>query len=966
MSNHPDTVRTENKEVSKIPKKPYLKQLLRALKHLFVALHALTVMAILIASALFYIAFRPDGLELLNKTILTPMGIGYTSAEGSLSQGITLHNLHSQSIDAKTLTLDYNLTAILNGKHVIDSINIDGLQIHLEDFISDDDTPSLPLPIFALKEVTLTNLQLISTYPIELDIHGKDGSFNGKNLNFKTITASVRTQYASGVLRGTLKNNAITGKGIVYPNATELDPYVKDFVTLPTTQSIDILELSDSKAQLTANFNTLTANFDPKMSLNTVKVAMDYHYKNNYIDFTALYMLLRDTNQLRTSQKLRYNFDGVTATTFEGTVVASEVPLPSNTITGSFRDDSEGVAGKLSMAQTSLLLQSGDYEDFKWHLTTLNDTLDFLPMLPDALRHSPLNGSAQGNYHLSTATLSGAFSAQHNHADINGTILFRDDKLKLNGKIFLSENASTWKEWSIKPPSQLDFSLTHEAEKAYLSLSGKDFALSLQHRNELIEGSGNYMASFFDISGTLSDASTTMIITTLTPSLNKTLSLSSAITLPETGYYDAEIRTSTHITYDTSLHIYTDIEIPWYAAVVDSKHQYGGTGNTLSLSYEASKILIDKYHFDIADHPITSNRKSHLHIDPSGNLIIDEIWIFDALHLDGMVNTNTLDTVLNLKSDKFTYSGPEGEAHIALDLHYERDTNASQKLTGNVTFLDGKITYLPLQQFKVMDDDVIIIQDVSAPSKSSLAVEVKINSLSPLHYRTKELDIDFIPDLTLWKDPQNSLQILGMVTLPKGIVTTNAKIFTLHPSYLYFGGEIPNNPYLDITVDHEVDYKKIQIYVTHRLDSPIFLFSSDPVMSQNDIMSYILFGASSDAAFGSTSGSNISMRADATNFMLGAGLKGLIGGATKLQIDTMNILTTKEGGMGFEVGARLNKDFRVVYKNDAISSVLIQYTVNRWLRLDADIHELGQGINAIYIKDFADFLPHNSVKKEKP
>jgi hypothetical protein len=97
--------------------------------------------------------------------------------------------------------------------------------------------------------------------------------------------------------------------------------------------------------------------------------------------------------------------------------------------------------------------------------------------------------------------------------------------------------------------------------------------------------------------------------------------------------------------------------------------------------------------------------------------------------------------------------------------------------------------------------------------------------------------------------------------------------------------------------------------------------------------------------------------------MLGAGLKGLIGGATKLQIDTMNILTTKEGGMGFEVGARLNKDFRVVYKNDTISSVLVQYTVNRWLRLDADIHELGQGINAIYIKDFRDFLPHNEVKK---
>ncbi|HZF71549.1 hypothetical protein, partial [Sulfuricurvum sp.] len=81
----------------------------------------------------------------------------------------------------------------------------------------------------------------------------------------------------------------------------------------------------------------------------------------------------------------------------------------------------------------------------------------------------------------------------------------------------------------------------------------------------------------------------------------------------------------------------------------------------------------------------------------------------------------------------------------------------------------------------------------------------------------------------------------------------------------------------------------------------------------------------------------------------------------------MNILTNAEGGMGFEVGAKLNKDLRVLYKNDTLSSVLVQYQVNRWLRLDADIHALGQGINAVYIKDFRDFLPHNEkVINKKP
>ena len=126
-------------------------------------------------------------------------------------------------------------------------------------------------------------------------------------------------------------------------------------------------------------------------------------------------------------------------------------------------------------------------------------------------------------------------------------------------------------------------------------------------------------------------------------------------------------------------------------------------------------------------------------------------------------------------------------------------------------------------------------------------------------------------------------------------------------------------------------------------------------------MSYLLFGAPASAAM-SNEKSAPTVRADATNFMLGAGIKGLVGGITKIQLDTMNILTTKEGGMGFEVGTRLNKDLRVLYKNDSVSTVLVQYTLNRWLRLDVDIHALGEGINAVYIKDFGDFFPHNKVK----
>ena len=937
---------------------------IRFVKSFYLVIYTLTVLAIIGGAGALYLAFRPDGLALTRTFFLEPLGIHTKGADGSLSEGFSLHGLHSKSIEIKTLTLDYNLTAILKGKHVIDSVRIDGLRIHLDDFIdSDEDSPSLPLPNFTLKEVILTNLQIISSYPIELDLHGKNGSYDGKNLNFKTLTASARTQYASGALRGVLKNNILTGRGVVYPNASQLDPYIAKFITLPSSNPINILELSSTKVRLSTRFNTLNTNFDPRISLRTTTLKMDYRYDNNYLDFTALYTLLRDQDRVQMDQKLRYHLNGVTTTTFTGEIQSSDLPLPSNIITGNFRNDADGVAGRLSMAQTSIVLQSSDYDVYHWSSTTVHKDLRFLPMLPEVLQNSPLTGSARGEYRLKNSTIDGQIHLHHNHADINASLHASGDKIRANGEILFPSNAPSWEKSSMKPPPKLDFSLSHELNKTHIALNGEALALSGEVIGNRIQGSGNYLGTFFDINGTQENNVSDITVTSLIPSLNKTLSRIPSITLPENGYYDAEVRTNSHIIYDTRLHFETNIEIPWYVAIIDSKRQYSGVENTLSLRYHEDKILIDSYRLDIADHKIHSSRPSYLHLDPSGNLIIDEIWIFDALLLDGMINTDTLAASLNLASPKFTYEGPEGEAQIAVDLHFNRDDNATQKLTGNVTLLDGKITYLPLQQFKVMDDDVIIVQDVVAPSDSSLAVEIHVNALKPLHYLTKELDIHFIPDLTLWKDPKNDLQILGMVTITRGTVTTSGKKFTLRPSYLYFGGEIPINPYLDITVDHEVDYKKIQIYITHRLDSPIFLFNSDPIMSQNDIMSYILFGASSDKTFNASGGSNVSMRADATNFMLGAGLKGLIGGATKLQIDTMNILTTREGGMGFEVGARLNKDLRIIYKNDTISSVLLQYTVNRWLRLDADIHELGQGINAIYVKDFRDFLPHNEINK---
>ncbi|HLD24239.1 MAG TPA: translocation/assembly module TamB domain-containing protein [Sulfuricurvum sp.] len=928
-------------------------------KHLFLTAHFLLYGSILVASAALYIAFRPDGLTIVNTYFLEPFGIHYSHAEGSLIEGFTLHDLRSETMEAKTFVLKYNLVKMLEGKHTIDSVKIDGLRLHLDDFMSEDES-IWPFPTFKLSEVTITNLQLISSYPIELDIYAKNGTYDGDNLSFAALNATLKSRYASGAIHGVVRNNSLTGVSDIYPNAAELAPYSGQFTTLPSVLRVTITELSDEKALLRTALDSLESKQDPEIHAKAITLDFSYRYENGYFDINALYSLLRRSDTMQTSQHLRYSLEGRTSSEFEGHITSIH-PLPSNVLRGEFSDGTDGFIGKLTLDGSILNFTSKDYDRFNWKLQSNHQNLTFIKTLPEAIRTSPLRFGGEGSYLLSTDTLKGKVDAAHSHALFNGSFSTQSGHHALDGNLTLPRDAALWKNWGHKPPEHLNLSLRDEFNATRLTLSGDSLALSAVVSGEKLQGSGNYLGTFFEMSGSLTSIQSRVDIETLTPSLFATLSKLRPIELHKGEYYDAEIRTKSRITLGDTLSIQSDIKIPWYAAVLDSKRAYGGTDGSVSVEYHDGNITVDSYRFEIANHTITTDKRSYLHLNSKGEVIIDELWVFDTLLLTGSIKSD-LSASMRLRSDRFSYIGPEGSAHASADLTYERDAEANQNLSGVLNILDATITYLPFQEFKVMDDDIIIIQDVRPPSNAKFSTNVHVTASEAIRFKTKELNLQLIPDITLWKEPTEAMQILGMITIPSGSATTAGKAFAIKHSEIYFGGDLPINPYLNLTIGHEVDYKKILIYVTHTLDSPIFLFSSDPVMSQNDIMSYILFGGPANTTSGGDS-STTTVRANATNFMLGAGLKGLITGATKLQIDTMNILTTAEGGMGFEVGARLNKDLRVLYKNDTVSSVLIQYSLNRWLRLEADVHELGQGINAIYIKDFHDFLPHNPPKK---
>jgi hypothetical protein len=114
-------------------------------------------------------------------------------------------------------------------------------------------------------------------------------------------------------------------------------------------------------------------------------------------------------------------------------------------------------------------------------------------------------------------------------------------------------------------------------------------------------------------------------------------------------------------------------------------------------------------------------------------------------------------------------------------------------------------------------------------------------------------------------------------------------------------------------------------------------------------MSYILFGSSASSTFDTTAKGS---KTQLGTLALGAGLKELFNKSANLNIDTLNILTNEDGTLGYEIGKRFSKNIRVVYRNDAISSITLQYALSKSIRVDVDVKETGQGVGIYYIKDF--------------
>ncbi len=364
------------------------------------------------------------------------------------------------------------------------------------------------------------------------------------------------------------------------------------------------------------------------------------------------------------------------------------------------------------------------------------------------------------------------------------------------------------------------------------------------------------------------------------------------------------------------------------------------------LAASAEKVALKSYTLTYDGMKIFATKPSIINL--KGNTIeINPFWLNDQLKVVGTYDLKQAKGKIDASAARLHIKHKFADIESKIDLKTLLN-GPKTNITGKVLLLGGKITYDLGQKSFPSDSDVIIVQDIKKKKKDDgssfmdgLSTSIFIKSKKPLVYNQSGIDIKAMVDLSIQKSENAPLFVLGDITLLKGgSYQFQGKKFVLDKSKIYFIGD-PAKPRLDITAHYiTLDYF-VKIQVTGTPAIPVIEFSSVPSLKREQILSLILFGSVAES--GSGSGEEM------MKMMGGAMAKSALANAG-VKLDHLVI-----GSGGFEVGKKIMDDVTVIYIQDELPTVKLQYDYSRNIKADIQFNSQSTGVDVLYRKDFKGF-----------
>ncbi len=357
-------------------------------------------------------------------------------------------------------------------------------------------------------------------------------------------------------------------------------------------------------------------------------------------------------------------------------------------------------------------------------------------------------------------------------------------------------------------------------------------------------------------------------------------------------------------------------------------------------------IVIDKYHFRVDNNPYFrdyyADKTSYMSFKNS-KLSIKKLWLNNRAIIDGSYNLETANGDFSISSKKFPFINRDFDLLFNIDAKL-KIRKKQIEVDGEVDILGNTVHYDIGGSSVVEDSDIVIIQEQKKSKESALKnlkLYLKIKSKKPLKYYGKDTKIEFYNELSIIKEYQSDFMVTGMSTVTDGFYEMEDKHFTLNESHLYFAGD-PKKPLLDIKADYVKDEYVIHIFISGSVDEPIVNFNAEPYLTQQEILSLILFDGT-----GSSSGQG----AEAYTLLGGTFAKGLIK-SLGINVDHLLLGTNADDELSLEVGRKISKDitFMYMYKNGE-NGAKVRVEHNKKFETDIIIMPSASSIELLYRKD---------------
>ena len=358
-------------------------------------------------------------------------------------------------------------------------------------------------------------------------------------------------------------------------------------------------------------------------------------------------------------------------------------------------------------------------------------------------------------------------------------------------------------------------------------------------------------------------------------------------------------------------------------------------------NYKNSQILIKRYRAKVKDFSLFSNKSSLLALQKD-NIVIKKFFINDNLIVSGIYNFTKSKGKLKLKANNFHFKNRDYDLTSSLNttLSIFKD---KYTLEGVINIIKAKVKKNLENRNAIESDDIIILQK-EAQKKSSFFVKnvklnLKVNTKKGILYAQNGSYFIAYPKLKIKKQFRRFVKMNGVINLDKrSYYMFKDKKLRVKRGKITFKGN-SSIAYLSIVMYYKGRDYDIYITISGTSDRPVIYFSSNPPLTKEQILAYLLFN---DIAPAGTHSQESMLN------LVGGVLAKSFFGSIGLKIDKLSI---KEDG--FSIGKAIN-DKVIIYYNQKgeTPSIKTRIDITKSVHSVIEIGEEKQSVDIIFSKEY--------------